>query len=146
HIMINAIIVDDEEKSRIALKNLVIKNCPSVKILELCESVSAAEKALEKHDPDLIFLDIEMPFENGFELLQKRDKSKARVIFVTAYSHYAIRAIKFSALDYLLKPVDTDELKNAVKKIEDTPVDAGSESRRFEMLLQNMKGKSAKIA
>jgi two-component system, LytTR family, response regulator len=139
-----AIIVDDEEKSRVTLKNLVERHCPQVEMAELCESVDAGLKAIRKHSPELVFLDIEMPFHNGFELLEKIGKPDFEVIFTTAYEHYAIKAIKFSALDYLLKPVDVDELKAAVEKVASKPKE--KEPARYDLLLATLKSKSAKIA
>src|SRR5438309_562396 len=115
--MINAIIVDDEEKSRITLSNLVSKHCSAIKVSELCDSVENAVKAIEKHDPDLVLLDIEMPFHNGFNLLERIKNPGFEVIFTTAYDHYAIKAIKFSAMDYLLKPIDVEELRKAIDKV-----------------------------
>jgi two-component system, LytTR family, response regulator len=144
--MINAIIVDDEEKSRITLGNLVSKHCSGVKINELCDSVDNAMKAIEKYNPQLVLLDIEMPFHNGFNLLERIKKPDFDVVFTTAYDQYAIKAIKFSAIDYLLKPIDVDELKKAINRIEnknDTSID---KLKKIEVLLSNVKGKSAKIA
>jgi two-component system LytT family response regulator len=146
--MIKAIIVDDEEKSRVTLNRLVSDYCPDIKIAELCDSVDTAQKAVEKHDPDLVFLDIEMPFHNGFVLLERISNPRFEVIFTTAYDHYAIKAIKFSALDYLLKPVDTDELVSAVEKINEKRISPQTHLPDFELLLSNLKlkGKTAKIA
>ncbi len=146
--MIKTIIVDDEEKSRITLNNLVTKHCPELQIVDLCDSVASAEKSIALHSPELIFLDIEMPFENGFTLLEKIKNPPFRVIFTTAYGQYAIKAIKYSALDYLLKPVDVDELKNAVVKCGDNKKLIGDRSDEFEMLMSalKLKSKSAKIA
>ena len=132
--MIRALIIDDEEKSRITLQSLVTKNCPSVEILELCDSVDAALKAIEKHKPGLIFLDIEMPFKNGFNLLEKIKEPDFEVVFTTAYQNYAIQAIKFSAMDYLLKPIDVEELKAAVKKAEAKKSTPSDNFKNFEML------------
>ncbi len=146
--MIKAIIVDDEEKSRVTLKNLVTLYCPNVLILELCDSVNSALIAIDKEMPDLIFLDIEMPFHSGFTLLEKIKDPTFEVIFTTAYDHYAIKAIKFSAMDYLLKPIDSDELKNAVNKIELDKTDSKKALPDFGLLLSNLKikGNNAKIA
>ena len=146
--MIKTIIVDDEEKSRITLNNLVTKHCPQLQIVDLCDSVASAEKSILINSPDLVFLDIEMPFENGFTLLEKIKNPTFRVIFTTAYGQYAIKAIKYSALDYLLKPVDVDDLKSAVVKCGENKKTIGDRSDEFEMLLSalKLKGKSAKIA
>lgn len=146
--MIKALIVDDEEKSRITLKNLIAMYCPNIEVIELCDSVNSALKAIDKQMPDLIFLDVEMPFHNGFTLLEKIKNPSFDVVFTTAYDHYAIKAIKYSALDYLLKPIDSDDLKAAVDKIEINKSNSLSSSSNFEVLLSNIKvkGTNAKIA
>jgi two-component system, LytTR family, response regulator len=144
--MIKAIIVDDEEKSRITLQTLVKKHTSSVHVCELCDSVDNAVKAIVQYAPDLVFLDIEMPFQNGFQLLEKIKEPSYQVIFVTAYNHYAIQAIKSSALDYLMKPVDVDELKEAVRKVESRQNNSTGNFKHLELLLATMKNKSAKIA
>jgi two-component system LytT family response regulator len=143
--MIKAIIVDDEEKSRITLRDLLSKHCPSVQVVELCDSVKSAMHAIERYDPGIVLLDIEMPHHNGFSLLEKFSDPTFEVIFITAYDHYAIRAIKFSAMDYLLKPVDVEDLKQAVSKVEKKQ-DNGSKLKQVELLMENLKGRSAKIA
>lgn len=117
--MITAIIVDDEINGSKTLQLLIQKYCPQVKILGLFDSVASAKEAVITHQPHLVFLDIEMPFENGFRLLEQTTEYKYEVIFTTAYNHYAINAIKANALDYLLKPIDIDELVSAVKKAEE---------------------------
>jgi two-component system LytT family response regulator len=144
--MIKTIIVDDERKSRVTLENLLNANCPGVAISDGCDSIETALVSIEKHSPDLVFLDIEMPFNNGFTLFERIKHPKFDVIFTTAYDQYAIRAIKFSALDYLLKPVDVDELKNAIAKVKQKKESNQNQSLNFELLLSNLKSKSAKIA
>jgi len=146
--MINAIIVDDEETSRITLSKLVEMYCPEVQVLELCDSVGSAKKAIEKSGPDLVFLDVEMPYRNGFALLEEIKSPGFNVIFTTAYNHYAIKAIKYSALDYLLKPIDGDELTRAIDKIRKQQSDKTKLMPDFELLLSNLqaKGKSVRIA
>lgn len=141
------IIVDDEEKSRVTLQNLVTKHCPMLQVTDLCDSVESALISITKHSPDLIFLDIEMPFDTGFSLLEKIKKPAFSVIFTTAYDQYAIKAIRYSALDYLLKPVDVDELKNAVNRF-NTQKTAGDLADNYELLFSalKLKNKSARIA
>ena len=114
--MLNAIIVDDEEFARSSLYFLLQQNCESVNIIGIAKSVSEARSLLSTHNVDLIFLDIAMPGENGFELIPQVQNTNASVIFTTAYDQYALKAIKANALDYLLKPIDIDELKEAVNK------------------------------
>jgi len=116
--MINAVIIDDEEKGRELLKNLLSNYCPNVNVVGMAESVKTGLEAIKSYDPDLIFLDIIMPDESGFELLEHIKDMNVEVVFTTAYDQYAIKAIRFSAMDYLLKPIDVDELKNAVAKVE----------------------------
>lgn len=146
--MIKAIIVDDEEKSRITLSNLITKHCPDLSIVDQCDSVANALKSIAKHSPNLVFLDIEMPFENGFKLIEQIKNPEFSVIFTTAYDQYAIKAIKYSALDYLLKPVDVEDLKNAVEKCADKNKVNSNRSDDYELLLSalKLKNKSAKIA
>jgi two-component system LytT family response regulator len=110
--------------------------------------VASAVKSIAKDAPDLVFLDIEMPFENGFTLFEKIKNPPFQVIFTTAYDQYAIKAIKYSALDYLLKPVDVVDLKNAVEKCREKTKSAPNRSDDIEMLLSalKLKSKSAKIA
>lgn len=114
---ITAILVDDEQNSVEVLKALLDIHCPEVRILSHANSVKEAFSKIKEYEPDLVFLDIQMPVQSGFDLLRSFGSTiPFEVIFVTSYDHYAINAIKFSALDYLLKPVDITELKDAVKK------------------------------
>ncbi|MEJ5995387.1 LytTR family DNA-binding domain-containing protein [Pedobacter sp. Du54] len=114
--MLNAIIVDDEEFARSSLYFLLQENCENVHVSGIAKSVNEARMLLNQHQIDLIFLDIAMPGENGFELIPQAQLANATVIFTTAYDQYALKAIKANALDYLLKPIDIDELKEAVEK------------------------------
>jgi len=115
--MITAIIVDDEPYCCESLATLLERYCPDVKILDICYSAADALKSITEQKPKILFLDIEMPHMNGFELLQKIPELSFELIFTTSYDQYAIKAIRFSALDYLLKPVDRDELQKAVSKV-----------------------------
>ena len=116
--MIKAVIIDDEEKSRKLLRNLITDFCPQIEISAMADSVKSAEKIIKNEKPELLFLDIEMPDGSGFDLFEKIKNFNPEVIFATAYDQYAIQAIHFSAMDYLLKPINVDELKNAVAKVE----------------------------
>jgi two-component system, LytTR family, response regulator len=111
------LIVDDEHSARENLRILLEQYVPDVIIKGMAGSVQEALQEAEKHKPDIVFLDIEMPHENGFAFLEKVPEISFDVVFVTAYDHYAIKAFKFSAVDYLLKPVDPDELRSAVERI-----------------------------
>lgn len=114
--MIRAIIVDDEGRGRKTLEKLLERFCSDVDVVASVDSVDAALVEIALHRPDLIFLDIEMPFESGFDLLDMLADERPEVIFTTAYDQYALRAAKSSALDYLLKPIASDELIVAVEK------------------------------
>lgn len=114
----DVLLVDDEQKGREILKKLLETHCPQVRIQALAANADEAYTLIRKHHPDVVFLDIEMPNGNGFYLLEKFEDIPFHVIFTTAYDQYAIQAIKHHAFDYLLKPVDIDELKAAVAQVE----------------------------
>lgn len=111
-----AIIIDDESKARLLLRNLIQDYCEGIEILEDFPDIKSAVKYLNNNVVDLIFLDIEMPNENGFALFDYFENPNFATIFCTAYSEYAIKAFEVSALDYLLKPVSISKLKNAIEK------------------------------
>jgi two-component system LytT family response regulator len=113
---LNAIIVDDEEYSRKSLFFLIDSYCPNVKVRGIAKSVKEARQMLKSNQIDLVFLDIAMPYEDGFSLLPDLQKNSGLVIFTTAFNQYALRAIKASAVDYLLKPIDIEELKESIVK------------------------------
>lgn len=115
--MINALIIDDEEKAVAVLRRMIATHCPDIKIVGEADDVEKATKAIEKLKPQLVFLDIEMPGESGFSLLEKVKQRNFHVIFVTAHSEFAVKAFRFSVTDYLLKPVGIDELIQAVGKV-----------------------------
>ena len=116
--MINALIVDDELHGRETMLQMLTGFCPNVKVLACAGSIEDALTQIQLHSPQLLFLDIQMQYGTAFDLLQKFEKPDFQVIFVTGYAHYALNAIKFSALDYLLKPVNIKELIVAVDKAE----------------------------
>lgn len=116
--MITAIIADDEMKSRQTLAGILKKYCPTVHLLGEAASAAEAYSLINSQRPQLVFLDVSMPHEDGFELLKKFDKLFFEVIFITAYEQYALKAIKVCALDFLLKPLDIAEVRNAVEKAE----------------------------
>jgi two-component system LytT family response regulator len=116
--MIKTIIIDDEKLAVNYLRLLLNEYCKNIEILGSACSIKEGVELVNKTKPDLVFLDIEMPFGTGFDLLSKLDKIDFQVIFVTAYNQYAIQAIKCNALDYILKPIDIDELKKAVSKVD----------------------------
>lgn len=113
---VRAIIIDDEEKARNILKEFLHTYCSHVEVVTSCKNVPEGVLAINKYQPELVFLDIEMPEYNGFDLLNFFQKINFEIIFVTAYSEYAIRAFEVSAVDYLLKPIDIEALQKAVQK------------------------------
>lgn len=115
-----ALLIDDEVRSLETLANMIRSYCHDVEIMKLCTSIDMAFEAIENLQPEVIFLDVDMPPFTGFDLLRRYEELPFQVIFVTAFDHYSIDAIKFSALYYLLKPVRIDELRNAVQKVRTT--------------------------
>jgi len=113
---LKAVIIDDETSSRNALRQKLATNCPEVIIVGECENGEDGIVLIEEKKPDILFLDIEMPRMNGFVMLQHLTHRDFEIIFTTAYDQYAIKAIRFSAIDYLMKPIEVEELKSAVEK------------------------------
>ncbi len=134
---IQAIIVDDEKHSRETLKNLIEEFCEGVQVLTLASSINEASSAIQELKPDLVFLDIELQTGTGFDLLASLPEINFEVIFTTAFDQYAIKAVKFSSLDYLLKPIDLEELQVAVEKAK-TVKDKKAYSNQLKSLLQNL--------
>lgn len=143
--MITALIVDDEKRNHLSLIKLLDEYCPTVKVIGQTTSVDEAEEFLSKKKVQLVFLDVEMPNGTGFDLLRKLKKIDFKIIFVTAHSHYAIKAIRFSAVDYILKPIDTDDLIHAVNKVSQE-IDSNHPAQ-YNSLLENLNHSSTfKIA
>src|SRR5436190_20920422 len=117
--MIRAIIIDDEQHCIKALASDLQKNCPAVELLQTCSSAKDGIMAIKKLNPDLVFLDVEMPWMNGFEMLEVIGSVNFSIIFITAHGEFAVKAFRISAVDYLLKPVDAEDLKAAVRKAEE---------------------------
>jgi two-component system LytT family response regulator len=136
--MIKAVIIDDEKKSRELLNSMVAKHCPQLTVAGSADSVSAGVELVRKENPDLIFLDIEMSDGTGFDLLEQVPGINASIIFTTAYDRYAVKAIKYSALDYLLKPIDPEELKTAASKVSEKRSNL-STMENLQSLLQNFR-------
>jgi two-component system LytT family response regulator len=110
------IIVDDEARLRTSLRHLLTMYYPSAVVLAEAEDVESAAAEIKKHQPDVVLLDINMPGGNGFDLIKKFNPVTFKIIFITAFDNYAVQAFKYSALDYLLKPVNPDELVSALQK------------------------------
>ena len=141
--MLRAVLIDDDQSNLSALSEKLSKHCPQVEIIGRCDNAQEGIETIEREKPALVFLDIEMPVMNGFVLLQQLKYRNFGLIFVTAYDHYAIKAIKYSALDYLVKPVEIDDLKAAIAKAE-----ANNENRngqlQLELLLEHLNKKQPK--
>lgn len=114
---LRALIVDDESKSREVLSNILKIYCPEIELIGEANNGRSAAALIKTENPDLVFLDVEMQGETGFDLLQNLKEVKFEIIFTTAHEKYAIQAIRFSALDYLMKPILAEELKQSVKRV-----------------------------
>src|ERR1700753_2822959 len=112
--MLKAIIIDDELKGRIALRQKIADYCPGLEVVGEAATGEEGIEAIRRLEPHLVFLDIEMPGMDGFEMLREVEKKNFHLIFTTAYDQYALKAFRFAAFDYLLKPVDIEELREAV--------------------------------
>ena len=134
--MISAIIIDDEAKGRLALREKLLSYCPQVKVVAEAANGQEALLLIQHHKPQLIFLDIEMPKMNGFEMLNELPEKDFHIIFTTAYDQYAIKAIKYAAFDYLLKPIDIQELQEAISNVETR--ENNQTKKQVELLQQNM--------
>lgn len=135
---LRAIIADDEAAARETLRNYIERYCSAVEIVAEAIDVPNAVSAIQEHHPDLLFLDVEMPFGNAFDVLDQTSELNYETIFVTAFSEYAIQALNFTAAYYILKPVSIDELVKAVEKVMEN-TDNKSSVNRSEILTQNLK-------
>ena len=133
-----ALIVEDEVLSRDFLKNLLAEFCPQVEVIGAAATVEEAVSFINTRFPDIVFMDIEMQYGTGFDVLLKVSQRNFQVIFTTAYDHYAIKAIKFSAVDYLLKPISLEELQQAIARAVES-LQQKNENNRLELLIKNLK-------
>lgn len=140
-----AIIIDDESKLRKVLEIKVQEIRPDLKIVAMASNADEGEKLIRKHDPDLIFLDIHMPGDSGFELLERFEQVNFEIIFVTGYNEFALRALKVSAVDYILKPATNEDLKQAISKALDR-IDEKVRLERYEILKHNIKNIDTEFA
>lgn len=134
-----ALIIDDEKRAVNILKLLIEQHIPEIEEVFTALGSARGLEQIYMHRPDLVFLDVEMPGMTGFEMLETLKDIHVNVIFTTAYDHYAIRAIRFSAIDYLLKPIDVQELKAAVQRFAQQPVTATDFSPMITNLMANLK-------
>jgi two-component system, LytTR family, response regulator len=142
--MIKALIIDDEQKARNILQHYIVNFIPEITEIKQAESVDTALELLKEYEPGIVFLDVEMPHKNGFDFLVALKEPSFDVIFTTAYNQYAIQAIRFSALDYLLKPVDPDELKAAVLRHLERRESSQQKKELFDNLVANIEKKEVK--
>lgn len=143
---IGAIIIDDEKHCRENLANLLEKNCPTIEVLGFGNSALEGLHLIKKFQPQVVFLDVEMPGGDAFKMLELIEEPNFEIVFVTAFDHYALKAIKFSALDYILKPINPDDLKCAVQKTIQT-IELKSKNNRLQSLKDNLQHKKpSKIA
>lgn len=133
------VIVEDEQKSREMLAGIIQKNCPDLQIVGLAKNVKEGVELIKATNPELVFLDISMPDGSGFDLLEQVAGNKFELIFATASDAHAIRAIKYSACDYLLKPIDIDELKAAVEKAKKKKAESPPTMENLQFLIQQLK-------
>src|ERR1700744_2616595 len=115
--MLKAIIIDDELKGRIALRQKIADYCQGVEVVGEAATGEEGMEAIRRFEPQVVFLDIEMPGMDGFEMLRAIEQKNFHLIFTTAYDQYALKAFRFAAFDYLLKPVDIEELRQAVSRV-----------------------------
>src|SRR5688500_9723742 len=142
--MIKALIIDDEQKARNVLHHYLANFLPEITEIRQADSADAAIEIVRDYQPGIVFLDVEMPHKNGFDFLVQLKDPAFDVIFTTAYNQYAIQAIRFSALDYLLKPVDPDELKAAVQRHLEKKESSAQKKELFDNLVQNIEKKEVK--
>lgn len=140
--MIRSVIIDDEPQNAGILKNDLLTFCPTVEIISVCNSAKEGVIAIKKEKPDLVFLDIEMPWMNGFEMLEMFDEINFSIIFTTAHDQFAAKAFRISAVDYLLKPIDAADLKEAVRKAREK-IEQRQGHANIENLLRNIKKPSS---
>lgn len=138
--MLKAIIIDDEKKGRMALKQKLQDYCPKVIVVGEAENGNTGIELINQYEPDIVFLDIEMPRMDGFEMLHQLPENNFNLIFTTAYDQYAIKAIRYAAFDYLLKPIDIEELQATISRI--TPLTKSQTTGKLDTLEQNLQSKT----
>ena len=141
--MITALLIDDDDNLRAGMKSLLSRYAPEIAIMGEADSVKTGTELLLKTDPQVVFLDIHLGDGSGFDLLEevnKRGKLNSQIVFITAHEQYAIKAFRFSALDFLLKPVDPDELEKVISKIKNVLVKSDSVAH-IDLLLENIRRK-----
>ncbi|MEP7127839.1 MAG: LytTR family DNA-binding domain-containing protein [Chitinophagales bacterium] len=137
-----SIIIDDDEFIRKSLQDYLQYSFPELNVVAICSDAFSGLKAIEQHKPHLVFLDIEMPGLSGFEMLNKINPIQFEIIFITSFDHYAIKAIRYSALDYLLKPIDPEELKNAIDRFKEKKNASSTPVPLLQNFISNLNAKT----
>lgn len=141
--MLKVLLIDDEQRATDALKLMIVKTIPEITEVMVCNDARQAAEKIHSFAPGLVFLDIQMPYLNGFELLEKIPNKNFKIIFTTAYNEYAIQAIRYSAFDYLLKPVDMEELQGSVHRFLDGHEDYRQQYDLLKNIMHNINAPSA---
>jgi two-component system LytT family response regulator len=139
--MLKVVIIDDELNAREVIENTLLANCKNVEVVGRGESVKSGIEIIQEQEPDIVLLDVQMPDGTGFDLLSQLGKINFKVVFITAHQEFALQAFKFSALDFILKPVDSSELAAAIKKAEET-LENKDIDVNMKILYDNLKNKS----
>jgi two-component system, LytTR family, response regulator len=141
--MLKVLLIDDEERATDALRLMIEKTVPEIRQIYVCNDSRHAAEMIHAYQPGLVFLDIQMPHLNGFELLEKLPNKNFKIIFTTAYNEYAIQAIRFSAFDYLLKPIDTEELQTSIHRFLESQDDYQQQYALLKNIMHNIQAPSA---
>lgn len=141
--MLKVLLIDDEERATDALQLMIAKAVPEITEVHVCNDSRKAAEMIHRIQPGLVFLDIQMPHLSGFEMLNKMPNKNFKIIFTTAYNEYAIQAIRFSAFDYLLKPVDIEELQNTVRRFLSGSEDYRQQYELLKNIMHNMQAPTA---
>jgi two-component system, LytTR family, response regulator len=140
--MLKVLLIDDEERATDALRLMIEKAVPSIRQIMACNDSRKAADIIMAYQPALVFLDIQMPYLNGFELMEKIPNKNFKIIFTTAYNEYAIQAIRFSAFDYLLKPIDVEELQACVQRFVESNEDYKQQYDLLKNIIHNIQAPS----
>lgn len=143
NVMLKVLLIDDEERATDSLRLMMEKTIPEIDQVMVCNDSRKAADMIHAFKPGLVFLDIQMPHLNGFEVLEKMPNKDFKIIFTTAYNEYAIQAIRFSAFDYLLKPVDIEELQESVKRFLESSEDYRQQYELLKNIMHNIQAPSA---
>lgn len=141
--MLKVLLIDDEERATDALRLMIEKTIPEIQQVMVCNDSRKAADIIHAYKPGLVFLDIQMPYMNGFEVLEKMPNKNFKIIFTTAYNEYAIQAIRFSAFDYLLKPIDIEELQLSVQRFLDSNDNYKQQYDLLKNIMHNIQAPSA---